>query len=242
VNILLPSIWKAIRPLIKVILLGLGLLFSLMLLLSFTSLPFWADYYLGSAGDKLQNPPEVIVVMGGSGMPSPNGLIRCWYAAKLAHEFPEARIIVALPGDTLEPNSSIMQMGKELVLRGVDSTRIVYENEGTNTRWEALNIKNRFYPNASASLMIVSSPTHIYRAVRSFKKVGFEQVGGMASFSRANEESLDFDTKKLGGSSKMPEIGDQLSLRYKIWTRLHIQISLLREYTAIAYYWLMGWI
>ncbi len=241
-NVMLPTILLSARKLIKVLLLTIGSIFSVMIILSFTSLPFWAQYYLGISSEPLKENPEVIVVMGGGGMPSPDGLINCYYGAKAAQKYPNARIIVALPGDTTNFESSIKKMGYELILRGVDSMRIVYENQGTNTRWEALNIKKRFFPNTTPSLLIVSSPSHIYRTVRTFRKVGFKQVASLASFEQANEESLFFDAEELGGLSQIPDVGNHLSLRYKIWTRMHLQINVIREYFAIAYYWMMGWI
>lgn len=238
-----------IRPLIhwfqriiKFLLIVLGGVLLVMMILSFTSLPFWADYHLGIAAEPLEEKPEAIVILGGSGMPSENGLIRCYYGAKVAEKFPNAKIIIALPGDTLDATSSVKLMGEELITRGIDSTRIMYENEGTNTRWEALNIKERFYPDCSTSILLVTSPSHMYRSIKTFKKVGFADVGGMASFGRSNEVSLDFNAEELGGLSHIPDVGNSVSIRYKVWTRMHIQISVLREYMAISYYWMMGWI
>ncbi|NOR87544.1 MAG: hypothetical protein GQ527_08050 [Bacteroidales bacterium] len=241
-DILTKPFFNWIYKSLKKLLLFLGSILLLMLILSFTSLPFWADYYLGVSTDPLEKNPEVIVVLGGSGMPSQNGLIRCYYGAEAAIKYPDAQVIIALPGDTLDYNSSIKRMAKELMIRGVDSCRIIYENEGTNTRWEALNVKQRFYPKSSPSLLIVTSPSHMYRSVKTFEKAGFNQVGGLASFGRANEEALDFNAEELGGRQSLPDVGNQLSLRYKVWTRMHTQISVMREYTAITYYWMMGWI
>ena len=233
-------IW--VRKTLKTISLIIGSVGLVMVLLSFTTLPFWANYQLGISAKTLEEAPEVIVIMGGSGMPSPNGLIRTYYGAAAALQFPEARVIIALPGDSLDPHSSLRMMGQELIMRGVDSTRICYESEGTNTRWEALNVKRRFFPTSSPVLLLVSSPSHMYRSVKTFERAGFHQVGGLPSFGRANESSLIFDAELLGGDSSMPDVGSNLSFRYKIWTRLHLQITVLREYFAIGYYWLMGWI
>ena len=236
-----PSIcW--LRKLLRKLLVFLGGLLFIIIVLSFTSLPFWADYYLGVSKTPLTENPEAIIILGGSGMPSQNGLIRCYYGAQAALKYPEARVIIALPGDTLDYNSSIKLMGKELMIRGVDSSRIVYENEGTNTRWEALNVKRRFYPHNSPPVLLVTSPSHMFRSVKTFQKVGFKEIGGMASFGRANEEELVFNSEELGGSQKVPEMGGQINLRYKVWTRMHTQISVMREYIAISYYWIMGWI
>lgn len=240
--ILCKPIFRWFIQLFKKLFLVLGAVLFVMIVFSFTSLPFWADYYLGVSSDPLEQDPQVIVVLGGSGMPSPNGLIRTFYGAEAALKFPEAMVIIALPGDTLDSKSSVRLMAREMIIRGVDSTRIIYENEGTNTRWEALNVKNRFFPKTSPPILLVSSPEHMFRSVKTFRKVGFSKVGGLASFGLANEVALNFNAEELGGYSSVPDVGSQLSLRYKIWTRMHLQISVIREYFAIAYYWLMGWI
>jgi len=241
-HIFIQPIKNSLFKLLKYIIAILGSILLMMLILSFTSLPFWADYYLGVSAPVLEGEPTAIVILGGGGMPSENSLIRCYYGAQAAKSYPNASIIIALPGDTLNPLSSVKLMAQELIIRGVDSTRIVFENEGTNTRWEALNIKNRFYPNSFPSVLIVTSPSHMYRSVKTFQKLGFKQVGGIASFGRANEEALDYVAQELGGNSEMPDVGSHISLRYRIWTRLHIEVSLVREYFAIGYYWLMDWI
>jgi uncharacterized SAM-binding protein YcdF (DUF218 family) len=241
-HIFLQPLLRFLKKTFRMISLILGSIALLMLLLCFTSLPFWADYHLGIAAKALEQEPEVIVVLGGSGMPSPNGLIRTYYAAQAALNYSEAKVIIALPGDTLDAASSVRMMANEMMLRGVDSSRIIFENEGTNTRWEALNVKQRFFPNSSPVVLLVSSPSHMYRSVKAFKKAGFHQVGGLPSFGRANESSLYFDAEHLGGDHHLPDVGTALSIRYLIWTRLHLQITVIREYTAIAYYWMMGWI
>lgn len=240
--ILLRPFWEWLKKFIKNLLVLFGTISLVMLLLSLTSIPFWAHYYLGIYGDSFKENPEAIVVLGGSGMPSSEGLMRTYFAAKIAREYQNVPIIIALPGDTLDSSSSVKLMARELILRGVDSVRISFENEGTNTRWEALNVKKRFFPNSSPRLMIVSSPSHMYRSIKTFRKAGFEEVGGIASFGRANETDLEYNAQALGGLKGIPNIGESMSLRYTIWTRLHIQLSVLREYLAIAYYWLMGWI
>ena len=242
VHIFIHPIMSLLRRGLHYLALFMGSISLLMLILSFTSLPFWANYYLGMSAPPLDEEPQAIVILGGSGMPSENGLIRCYYGTQAALKFPHAPIIIALPGDTINNASSIRLMAQELIVRGIDSSRIIFENEGTNTRWEALNIKQRFFPHSSPPLLIVTSPAHMYRSTHTFTKVGFHQVGGLASFGRPNEEALDYISDELGGNEQIPDLGSQISLRYRVWTRLHIEISVFREYLAIAYYWLMDWI
>ena len=86
------SVFRFLRGLIMVA----GVVAVLMLVLSFTSLPFWAYYRLGTASP-LKCTPDFIVVMGAGGMPGAEGLMRCYYAAEMANHYPEAKVIIALP-------------------------------------------------------------------------------------------------------------------------------------------------
>jgi hypothetical protein len=228
----------------------------------------------------IHRPPEYIVVLGGGGMPSESGLIRCWYAAMAANHFNRAKIIVALPGDTTSEKSSVSLMKKELILRGVEPSRIFFEPEGSNTRAQAVNIstvilkdegrktKDDCAPNSSlvphpsslvprpsplvprpssfvprpSSLVIVTSPEHLYRAVLTFNKAGFTKVDGLPSFERAIESDILFEGGKLGGRKYIPDVGGSITLRYGFWTQINYEFLVLREWVALTYYKLQGWI
>jgi uncharacterized SAM-binding protein YcdF (DUF218 family) len=221
----------------------LALLFVLFCL-SFTSIPFWAHYRLGTAKEGVERHPDYIILLGGSGMPSQSNLIRAWYAARLAKYAPSAKVIIALPGNILKPESSINLVKRELILHGVDSTKILFEPLGTNTRAQALNIlripgitgKNKYS-------VIVTSPEHLYRAWRVFRKAGLDSLGGVPAFENPNESDISFDDSRLGGrKGLMPKIGNNLALRYNFWTQLDYEVLVLREYAAIAFYKIKGWI
>jgi uncharacterized SAM-binding protein YcdF (DUF218 family) len=207
----------------------------------------------------IQRPPEFIVVLGGGGMPSESGLIRCWYAASVANHFPRAKIIVALPGDTASKSSSVSLMKKELVLRGVEPSRIMFEPEGANTRAQAVNISKistnderrttndkgaptSYFVLRTSYFLIVTSPEHLYRAVLSFKKAGFTKVDGFPCFERAIESDILFEGGKLGGRKYIPDVGGSITLRYGFWTQINYEFLVLREWMALAYYKLKGWI
>jgi len=230
---------KTLRRTLQIILITLGSILTLIIILSFTSAPFWIRYGMGMKKASVNRPPDYIVVLGGGGMPSESGLIRCWYAAKTANYFPRAKVIVALPGDTADSLSSINQMKNELILRGISPGRILYENSGANTRAEALNIRKIV---SSVAILIITSPEHLYRAVLTFKKIGFLKVDGIPTFEKDLETDLSFDAMKLGGRKFIPDVGKNLTLRYKFWTYLHYEELILREFAALGYYKLMGWI
>jgi uncharacterized SAM-binding protein YcdF (DUF218 family) len=238
----------------RIILISVGALALFMLFLAFTSAPFWTWYRFSTKFSGINRPPDYIVVLGGGGMPSESGLIRCWYAAKVAGRFPKARIIIALPGDTTDSLSSIRLMKNELVLRGISQGRISFENHGTNTRAQALNINkkianyelrianNSSIVNCQLSILIVTSPEHLTRAVMTFKKEGFLKVDGFPAFEEAIEGDITFSGKILGGRKWIPDIGGNLAVRYQFWTQMNYEFLLLRELFAMGYYRLKGWI
>ncbi|MCX6249728.1 MAG: YdcF family protein [Bacteroidetes bacterium] len=230
-----------LRKSFRITLFSFGAIALFFIILALTTAPFHLWYRLSNSKAAIHQQPEYIIVLGGGGMPSETGLIRCWYAAKAASYFQQAKIIIALPGDTADSLSSVNGMKKELVLRGIKPERIFLEDSGTNTRAQALNIASSRVTR-HASLLIVTSPEHLVRAVLTFKKAGFTKVDGIPAFEEAIESDITFEGKLLGGRKWVPNIGENLTIRYEFWTQLRYEELLLREYFAIAYYWVKGWI
>lgn len=211
--------------------------------LSFTDYPFWIYHWMGTHDTEITEKPDYIIVLGGGGMPSPSGLMRSYHAAELATDYPTARIFIALPqqnNKNTAPTSAAYKMKQELMIRGIDSSRISLASDGYNTHTQALSISKRINkPLDSCFSVIVTSPEHMYRAIKTYKKAGFTETGGYSSFSRALNPSLlkhSQKTKQTDDSSLM------LDLRYNIWTHLKYEIKLIREWVAIAYYKARGWI
>jgi uncharacterized SAM-binding protein YcdF (DUF218 family) len=94
----------------------------------------------------------------------------------------------------------------------------------------------------SGPMVIVTSPEHVYRSVLSFRKVGVENVTGQPASEVMLETDLRIRSKKLGGKTVVPDVGNSISIRYKFWDYLKYEIIVAREYMAIAYYWMSGWI
>lgn len=255
----------------RITMISLGGLFLLGVVLAFTSAPFWIWYGMGTARAKITDPPDYIVVLGGSGIPSESGLMRTYYATRAADHFPHAMLIVALPGDTADSLSSVFKMKEELILRGIAPERILLEDSGTNTRAQALMVKelildarcsvldarysmldarysaldtgsSSHVPRPTSHVLLITSPEHLYRAVLTFEKAGFEHVDGLPAFASAVESDISFSARRLGGRKWVPDIGDSITLRYQFWTQLHYELLILREWMAIAYYWINGWI
>jgi uncharacterized SAM-binding protein YcdF (DUF218 family) len=238
---LLRHLTKLLRKCFRNLLLWFGGLFLGLLLLSFTDIPFNAYFWLGTHQTKLKHAPDYIVVMGAGGMPGPEGLIRCYYAAQAAKQFPESKIIIALP--TLRkwlPQSHTMAMYREMVLRGVDSTRFLFEINGTNTRQQAINCLSLCSNPNQSSVLIITSPDHMYRSVATFRKAGFAAVGGSSSFeSGFDPELLTTEDER---NQRILEPSRNIDLRYNMWNYLKLEITVIREAFAITYYYLKGWI
>lgn len=213
-----------------------GIIALMMLALAFTDVPYLAYHQLGTHCKPLKVRPSVIVVLGGSGMPSADGLMRTYYAAEAALKFPESAVIIAHPFDQGKRKTVQLDlMKKELVIRGVDSTRISYEPMGHNTRTQAANVALMLEGRLSEAVLVITSPEHMFRSIRSLQKAGLPLVGGLPSFEKPISER-----KLKGGKHPGKEVG--LSWRYNFWSYLRYEILVLREYCAIAYYKLKGWI
>jgi len=237
---LIPFILVVIRKLLS----GLGVMFLFAIILSFTTLPYWGYYWLGTSKSKITEKPSYIVLLGGGGMPSESNLMRAFFVFKAAQESPESRIIIATPGDTSNLMSTARLVAAELISKGIDPQRILYEQIGTNTRMEALCLKK--FNNGQlihAPILLVTSPEHMRRSVLVFQKVGFNRISALPAFENALEADLAFDDDELGGNKKfIPNIGDNISIRYQFWNHLKYEILIAREMAALSYYWLRGWI
>lgn len=218
-----------------------GIFFLLCVVLALTEKPFWGYYWLGTSKTEMKWKPEVIIVLGGGGMPSQSNLMRGWYAASAANSFPEAKVILSMPGDISDSLSTPRLMKKELILRNVVPENILFESQGTNTRAQALNCADIITKNTS--VLLVTSPEHMRRAVLCFRKAGFQKVNGLPAFENALEGDLKFDDDKLGGNKTLvPDVGENINARYQLWNHLKYEILIAREITALAYYRLRGWI
>lgn len=222
----------------------LGVVLFLAVLFSFTSLPFWAYYWLGTSESKITDKPDYIVLLGGGGMPSESNLIRAYYTFQVAQQVPDSKIIVSIPGDTADAKSAVSLVARELVLKGIDKKRILFEAVGTNTRMEGLCIGKMVGDEKnSKSFLIVTSPEHMRRSVQVFRKIGFTKLNALPAFEKQLEASLIFDDSELGGRNILtPEIGGNIAVRYQFWNHLKYEILVAREITALGYYWLRGWI
>ena len=234
---------RNVNILFRPILIVFGILSLFLIIFAFTSGPFWLYYHLGTRNIDFRFSPDCIVLLGGSGMPSESNLIRSYYAAKIADEYTAIPLIIALPGDTSDSSSAIVQLVDEILLRGVEAKRVLFESEGLNTRAQALNIYTFLSDSAKKTKMvIITSPDHMRRSILCFRKAGFENIGGCPAFEYAIETDMTAIKDDLGGNRFIPGVNKSISLRYRFWTHLKYEVLIIREYFALTYYKLKGWI
>ena len=238
------NIIKHVGNILRKIFLVFGVFFLVILFLSFTSLPFWGYYWLGTSKSDITEKPEYIILLGGGGMPSESSLMRVFFVHRAAKESPNSLIVISIPGNPNDSTSTAHLVAEELISKGINANRILYEQKGTSTRSEALNLQKFNGADITQKpILLVTSPEHMRRAILTFRKAGFSQINALPTFEKAIEANLFFDDAKLGGNKTfVPEIGGNTEVRYQFWNHLKYEILITRELFALGYYKLRGWI
>ncbi|NQY12160.1 MAG: YdcF family protein [Flavobacteriales bacterium] len=226
------------KKIVRYIFISAGCFFFFLLILSFTTAPFWMYYGLGAHNQKLTDNPKYIVLLGAGGMPSAENLMRIHTAVEEAKGFPFSKIVIALPGDTTNPQSSVNLMKAEMIEKGITANRIILECIGANTRSQSLEV-GKLIPKDQPCL-IISSIYHMHRSIGTFKKEGFTNVGSKSAYEIPLEGNLVYNDDELGDSGMM-DVSSNTQLRYQFWQHLKYELIVMREYTAITYYKLKGW-
>ncbi|MDP4185912.1 MAG: YdcF family protein [Bacteroidota bacterium] len=231
------------RKIARLTFLWMGGVAIFSLLIAFTPLPFWLYKWMGTSNAGQMENPQYLIMLGSGGVPGEGSLMRMWYVKEAAKEFPEARIIISIPGDTVDKESTISKTLYELEKWGVKSERLYVENRGVNTRQEALEVRNKMHSVYSRKkIMLITSPEHMRRAVLCFQKVGFREVAGLPAFEKELESNLSIDQKKLGGNKlSFLKFGNSIKVRYNFWMQLDYELKVGREIMALNYYFIKGW-
>ncbi len=230
--------WLLLKKIFRIVFFSLGIFSFILIIFSFTRVPYNVHTWLGTHGSESKFYPDEIVLLGGSGMPSESNLIRIYWTSVLSQKFSLAKILIVHPKD----ESVIAEIRNQLLQNGIDSSKIEIEKRGTNTHDQAMNIGNDFPSFISKNILIVTSPENMLRSVKTFRKIGFHNVGGQAAFETAMFVDLGYDFRKNGGKIYVPDVSKNLALRYNFWNYLKLEITCLREFVALGYYKLNGWI
>ena len=225
-----------LRKTIKIVFLSLGIVFAAMIALAFTSAPFYMHYRLGQNPDKnaeISRPCEV-VMFGGAGMPSEDNLMRLYHTAALARHFEVPVLLV-------HPEDSLCQAEMTRLLRQGGIGNIRYMTEGANTRSQALELMAAYPELIDEQFIVVTSPEHLRRTVKCLNKVGFQNVIGKAAYPATVDFDLSLKKHKLGGNEVIPSV-ESVKMRYTFFNYLKLEITCVREYLALGYYRIKGWI
>ena len=220
----------------KIIFFCLGIVFFAMVVLAFTPAPFYMYYGLGNcpSDNAPVTRPEQVVMFGGAGMPSEDNLMRLYYTAASARHFKVPVLLV-------HPEDSLCQAEMTRLLRQGGINDISYMTAGTNTRSQALELFDKHPELRDARLLVITSPEHVKRTVKSLKKVGFSNIAGIAAYPATVDFDLSVRQQRLGGNEAIPSV-ESVNLRYTFFNYLKLEITCAREYLALAYYKLKGWI
>ena len=232
----------------------LGVLALAFAAAQFTNGPWRAYKGLSEVPDPARASPTHILVMGGSGIPGESGLTRTFFGAQAALRHPQAKVLIALPLGTNESFASRAYFD-ELRLRGVSVRRMRVLAGGRNTREQALRLAESLATTTnSCRILIVTDPYHIRRTAACLRKAAAEcgldvRLDGLPVFPLSIEDPLVFSARDLdapgpapAARSAVPDVGSALRFRYDVWTNLGYTHAVLREYAALFYYRLRGWL
>lgn len=217
----------------------LGVAFVGVLVLPMTQVPWRWFGAMAEPGLPGATRPEVLVMMGGGGIPSESGLTRSYKAAEAARLFPDAPVVIAMPYD---PGLSFPDLiDQELMMRGVPAERLRREPKGRNTREQAVEVFKLLGGDPDIAVGLITSPEHMKRVWASFEKAGFRRLIAYPSWPEAIRADLDYREAELGGKSLGGMVGGSDMVKYKYWDNLLILVKCARETVALWYYHLMDW-
>lgn len=221
-----------------------GALFLIVLISAVLGVPWKIYGWLGRDIGAFEGAPDVIVMMGGGGIPSESGLMRTWQTAREAARYPKARILVAHPMEEGESEDNPNPIVKELMMRGIPASRIFREGKGRHTREQADRARELLDGMEDrVRLLIVTSPDHLRRSILSFQKAGFKYVRGRGVAPQEINADLSYGAEPdIRRPSAESIVGHSLMLRYRIWDNLGLTVRVTRELMALAYYRAKGWI
>lgn len=103
-------------------------------------------------------------------------------AIEYLEENPDTKVIVSGGQGANEPVTEARGMYTYLTEQGIDPERIQLEEESGNT-WGNLHYSSEFLDPSQDTVVVVTNNFHVFRAVGIAKKMGYEDVHGLAASS-----------------------------------------------------------
>jgi uncharacterized SAM-binding protein YcdF (DUF218 family) len=151
--------------------------------------------------------------------------LRVLEGARLASILPEAQVIVS-GGPELKSGRKIPEtepMMQALGLLGIDQERVSAESQSGNTYEQARYLRPMLEANSVVQFLLVTSPTHMNRALATFRSQGLDPIAAPAALHSSFQGKLPF--KILPSSAALTD------------SRMAF-----RELFALGYYWVRGWL
>lgn len=176
---------------------------------------------------------DAVVVLGGgadtyrvagavAGLLTQTSIMRALEGARVA-KLIDARLVITSGGAPrprqLRPESRMLR--DLMVEAGVPAERIVEESTSSTTRDEALLMGPLLAGHAVSRFVLVTSPTHMRRALAAFRAVGLDPVPSISPLSSDNADP------------QPPFLPNNFSL--------YTSDQAVYDYAANVYYWLRGW-
>lgn len=130
-----------------------------------------------------ENDPNVIIVLGAQvRIEGPSRILR--YRLDTAYDYlvthPEVACIVSGGQGSNEPEPEAESMARYLTSRGIDSERILIENQSENTV-QNLQLSASLLDPAADRVAVVTNNFHIYRSLALARGAGYQNVSGIAA-------------------------------------------------------------
>ena len=179
----------------------------------------------------------VVVLAGGSGsyrdsdqrraleLISTTSALRVLEAARVYRTLADPLVITSggIVAPDRQTSSGATLLKNALITLGVPANRIVPETDSLNTREHAILVTRLLHAYGVDRFVLVTSPTHILRAMRAFENQGVHPVPSTSAMQSGGPGP------GLGGWGPSTQ-------------NLRISQQAIHDYFGLAYYWTRGWL
>jgi len=156
--------------------------------------------------------------------PSPQSAFNVLAGSRLYRSLDQPLVIVTggIPNRFVQRTSEADVLAAELRDFGVAGDRLILEGESTNTHTQAVNVAAIAKAHALDTLIVVTSPAHLRRAVPAFRAQSVNAIGYPAGF--------------------LTERRAPLAMWHPTAFSSDLAHDALYDYLGWAYYWARGWL
>ena len=196
----------------------IGLAFAISLLIAIVPVGKHILYHLENQFPQVKSLPshvDGIIVLGGfsnqfitktRGQVALGGAVeRLFETAILAQRYPKAALVISGGSGNLfhQDIKEVDTLGPALKVFGLDKNRIVFERKSRNTYENALFSQKLVKPKAGQHWILVTSASHMPRAVGSFRKIGWSVLPFPVDYNVEGTKDLEIGFNFLSGLSAL---------------------------------------